>query len=156
MGFFTRSRGAGYYLQQAKDYYDIGFQKLQRGDFHAAISNFNIAIQNNMRYENAYIMRGFAKVGLREVYSAVDDFTMAISINQNSLPAYALRGMILSETTGETVDLRRVLDIVPQTGMDYWARGSAKVALATNEDQYNSGVNDQLKAMEMGFRIRLN
>ncbi len=152
-------RGAGYYQQQAEDYYHRGFRKVQQQNFQAAINDFNIAIQNNMQYENAYIMRGFCKVGLREVYSAVDDFTMAIRINQNSLPALALRGLIVSETEGDRADLISACEINPKNGMDYWALGTAKIALAEvseNGNLFESGMSDQLKAIELGFRIRLN
>jgi len=153
------NRGAGYYIQQAEDYYRRGFRKVQQQNFQAAIQDFNLAIQNNMQYENAYIMRGFCKVALREVNSAVDDFTMAVGINQNSLPALALRGLILSETEGDRADLISACDMYPKSGMDYWALGSAKIALAEvsqNGNLFESGMSDQLKAIDLGFRIRLN
>jgi len=58
------------YSQTAKSYFEIGYEKYNRGDYEGAIQDVNKAIELNPKYADAYWKRASAKLNLGQKKSA--------------------------------------------------------------------------------------
>ncbi len=75
----------------AEAFRNQGEPKNMLGQYHAAIVNYNKAIQLNPRVD-AYYNRGMAKDRLGQLDTAIEDFKAAIQQNPNDVDArFALR-----------------------------------------------------------------
>jgi tetratricopeptide (TPR) repeat protein len=146
----------------AEQYYNSGFRKIQQQNFIGAITDFNSAIGINPSHQKAYIFRCFAKVGLENV-SAIDDCNVLLQLNPNSIPAYCFRGLIKFELLHDELaainDYNIAVRLTPHDALDYWARGTAKIGLGqvqSDSSLAESGIADQMKAFNMGLRLRVD
>ncbi len=73
------------YLQQALAHYD-------KGEFEAALEDFDLAIRLDKGYDEAYNGRGWASYKLGDCEAALEDFDQAIALNPDYADAYAGRG----------------------------------------------------------------
>jgi len=80
--------------QSADDFTRLGALKSGEGDFSAAISAFNKALNIDPSDEEAYVGRGFAFQSTAHPQEAIKDFDQAISIDPNSARAYAYRARV--------------------------------------------------------------
>lgn len=82
--------------KEAKEYYDRGMTRFEKGETDGAISDFTKAIKKRPRYGMAYYYRAMANSRKKEEYDqAIADYTKAIEIDpQRFAVAYAERALI--------------------------------------------------------------
>ena len=81
--------------KEAKEYYDRGMARYEKGEIDGAISDFTKAIKKNPRFGMAYYYRGMANLRKSENDQAIADYTSAIEIDpQRFAVAYAERALI--------------------------------------------------------------
>jgi len=78
-------------FKEAKDYYNRGVARFEKGETDGAISDFTKAIKKRPRYGMAYYYRGMAYFHKDEYDQAIADYTKAIEINPRFAVAYAER-----------------------------------------------------------------
>jgi tetratricopeptide (TPR) repeat protein len=76
--------------KEAKDYYNRGMARFEKGETDGAISDFTKAIKKRPRYGMAYYYRAMAYSLKKEYDQAIADFTRAIETDQQRFAvAYA-------------------------------------------------------------------
>ena len=81
--------------KEAKDYYNRGVTRFEKGETDGAISDFTKAIKKNPRYGMAYYYRAMTYLRKREYDRSISDYTKAIEIDQKRFAvAYAERALI--------------------------------------------------------------
>jgi tetratricopeptide (TPR) repeat protein len=73
--------------------YDTGLNKISKGDYYGAISDFTKVIEQQPRDPKPYYYRGISKYNLKDYAGAIWDFTMAIECNPKYADAFYMRGM---------------------------------------------------------------
>lgn len=76
----------------ADDWFLQAGDKIQKGNYQAAISDFDQAIALNPDYAEAYFNRGNAYAALKQYPQAISDFDRAIALNPDYTYAYNSRG----------------------------------------------------------------
>lgn len=81
--------------KEAKDYYDRGMARFEKGETDGAISDFSKAIKKRPRHGMAYYYRAMAYTREKEYDQAIADYTKAIEIDEQRFAvAYAERALI--------------------------------------------------------------
>ena len=81
--------------KEAKDYYNRGVARIEKGETDGAISDFTKAIKKRPRYGMAYYSRAMAYSRRKEYDQAIADYTRAIEIDpQRFAVAYAERALM--------------------------------------------------------------
>jgi len=81
--------------KEAKEYYDRGVARFEKGETDGAISDFTKAIKKRPRYGMAYYYRAMAYTREKEYDKAIADYTKTIEIDpQRFAVAYAERALI--------------------------------------------------------------
>ena len=81
--------------KEAKDYYDRGMARFEKGETDGAISDFTKAIKKRPRHGMAHYYRALAYLREKEYDKAIADYTSAIEIDpQRFAVAYAERALI--------------------------------------------------------------
>ena len=81
--------------KDAKDYYNRGVARFEKGENDGAISDFSRAIKIRPGYGMAYYYRAMAYHRKKEYEKVIADYTKAIEINQQRFAvAYAERALI--------------------------------------------------------------
>ena len=130
-------------------YYNSGLQKSNRGQYTAAISDFDKAIRIKQDYGKAYLGRGIAKDALGQHLEAIADYDKAISLDvAQDILAYYKRGLAKYKT-GQYIQAISDLDVVIRRKSDfanaYYNRGLAKSILA----QYEEAISDFNEAIQL-------
>jgi tetratricopeptide (TPR) repeat protein len=79
--------------QDQTNLYDSGLEKISKGNYYAAISDFSKVIDQKPSEPKPYYYRGICKYNLKDYANAIWDFTMAIECNQKFADAFYMRGM---------------------------------------------------------------
>ncbi|GAB4371948.1 MAG: peptidase domain-containing ABC transporter [Elainellaceae cyanobacterium] len=99
---------------RAGAYYKQGLDHLNSGNNHAAITNFDIAIENNPRHYKAYYSRGLMRFCLRDNRGALKDFYEALQINPDYAEVYLSQGLIyrrLGQPKAATDSIQKAADL---------------------------------------------
>lgn len=105
-----------------------GNNKVKRGEYAAAISDFDAAILSDPDDAVAYFYRGRTKFLLNRFFAATSDFDTAIRLNPEYSEAYHLRGRTLVELNKFSMAIRDYTDAIrlnPKYVEAYYARGRA-------------------------------
>jgi tetratricopeptide (TPR) repeat protein len=134
----------------ANEHFIAGFNKVFEptniDDTRQAIQEFNIAIELNPKYANAYLMRCFAYQRLQNNQQAMLDCNQAIAINPNFAWAYALQAGVksnMNDFDGAIASYKKAISIKPNFFMAYMAMAgmySSKNNYMTTIDIYNQAV----------------
>jgi tetratricopeptide (TPR) repeat protein len=79
--------------QDNSNLYDSGLDKIAKGNYYGAISDFSKVIEQKPSEPKPYYYRGISKYNLKDYSNAIWDFTMAIECNQKFADAFYMRGM---------------------------------------------------------------
>jgi tetratricopeptide (TPR) repeat protein len=97
----------------AKDYFDLGYQAGEVGDYERAIQNYDKAISIDRNYRQAYENRGWVKYRLEKYLSALEDLNTALDLGVNKW-TYNQRGLTkikLGNLEGAVKDFDKALEI---------------------------------------------
>ena len=78
--------------QTSKEYFKKGKQEAKEGNIEDAIDNYNMAIELDSNYIDAYLKRGIAYCSLKNYTEALIDYNRVIYLNNNYAEAYFRRG----------------------------------------------------------------
>src|SRR4029077_17319315 len=74
--------------QAAEISYNKGIEDFGKGDFNAALLDFNQAITLKPDFEAAFLNRGNTRLKLKDYKGALDDYGQAVKLNANDDKAY--------------------------------------------------------------------
>ncbi|MGL5059760.1 MAG: tetratricopeptide repeat protein [Microcoleus sp.] len=113
---------------QILEYFNNALSKLQRGEYRAALEDFNWLLQVDSKDAAAYCYRGIIKSKLGDKPAAIADLSKALEIELQNTLAYANRGAARSDIgdwRGAIADCDRALQIDPNYLEAYIYRGDA-------------------------------
>jgi tetratricopeptide (TPR) repeat protein len=109
-------------------YYFWGETYRAKGNYDAAIANYNRSIQLISTSASAYLDRGVAYYHKKDYDRAIADYTQALRLDPNYVWAYVIRGGVYNDK-GEydkaIADYNQVLRINPNSALAYYGRGDA-------------------------------
>ena len=120
---------------------NLGIAAVARGNIPEALQAFNIALQMNPSFAQAYNNRGSVYAGKSENDAAITDFSHAIQYQPAYAEAYINRGMAYcaeNRLQEAIADFSHALSIAPQLIMAYNERG---IAFAM-QGQYQTALAD--------------
>ena len=118
-------------------------------DRHGAMKDYNIALEKNPKFADAFFARGNVKMKLQDYYGAIADYTSAIAINENYIEAYFNRGrakQYLQAYEDAINDCSKIIQIHPKNFDAYYMRGLLRI----NFGDVKNGCLDLSKAGELG------
>ena len=136
---FARVRGqeAPYTELTPSEYKNRGFLAYERHDYKDAIADYDIAIEKDPNYAEAYFLRGLARRVLNHWEESIVDFNDAIRLNSNQAAVYYERGAVkylLNQCEEAIVDSDRAIHLNPYFAGAYYVRGVAKCSLERYEE----------------------
>jgi len=135
--------------QTAQDFTLKGNKFFKLGEFNNAISCYNLAINQDPNYAEAFNRRGKAQSRLKEYQNAIADYNKAININPNLAQAYLNRGLIrydLGDKRGAIEDYNNTLKLNPKDAEAYNNRGLAIYELEIDK---KAAINDYNKSLSI-------
>ena len=99
-----------------KYYFDLAYDKGNKGDYYGAISDYTKAINIDPQFGKAYYNRGWSKQKLQDHYGAISDYTKAIEFDPKKDEAYYNRGIAKAELKdyyGAISDYNKSIEIDP-------------------------------------------
>src|SRR5262245_28839780 len=104
-------------LDSAKDYFQRGNERRERGQLKQAIADYDRAIELDPRMASAFRGRAVARQDLGDLAGALTDFDRAIDLDPQSYVAYFGRGTlhrIMGDSEAELADLNQALQLNPR------------------------------------------
>ncbi len=137
----------------AEEWFNLGKNKGQSGDYQRAIADYNQAIQIKPDYASAYNNRGNAKFRLGNYEGAITDYHQAIKIQPDASLPYYNRGLAksnLGDYQGSITDFNQAIKINANWGdiglnTAYYERGNAK----KNLGDYQEAIADYNQAIQI-------
>ncbi len=116
---------------KADDYYLLGSQKYNKGDYRGALADYDRAIALKPNYAAVYRSRASVKLAnLDDPQGALVDFDRAIQLDPKDGVSYTLRGYLksskLKDPQGGLADLDRSIQLDPNDSNTYTIRGGLK------------------------------
>ena len=136
---FARMRGgnAPYTELTPSEYKNRGSLAHERGDYKDAITDYDIAIDKDPNYAEAYYLRGLTRRSLKQPKESIVDFTNSIRLTPNRADAYYERGaahFLLEQYKEAVVDSDSAIRLNPDYTKAYYVRGAAKYRLERYEE----------------------
>ncbi|MBH8566901.1 tetratricopeptide repeat protein [Nostoc sp. CENA67] len=112
----------------SSDFLNLGVDKMQQGNYHQAIENFNQAIQIKEDFAVAYSDRCLAYFHLQDYHQAIADCTQAINFAPKNIEAYLNRGLAYyrqKNFSDAIADDNQAIALQPADFRAYYNRGLA-------------------------------
>ena len=147
---FARLRGgnAPYTELTPSEYKNRGSLAYERGDYKDAITDYDIAIDKDPNYAEAYYLRGLTRRSLKQQKESIVDFTEAIDLDPKRAEAYYERGIaecLLERYEEAVVDSDGAIRLNPDYTKAYYVRGYAKY----NMERYEESIVDFTSAIRL-------
>ncbi|RUR85113.1 tetratricopeptide repeat protein [Chlorogloeopsis fritschii PCC 9212] len=110
-------------------YVKLGDECCEKGQYEAAITHYNEALQLNPNCAETYYKRGLARYQLGDYEGAIPDYTQAIVINPNYVKAYNQSGLAryqLGDYEGAIADYTQAIRINPNNAKVYINRADVR------------------------------
>ncbi len=144
---FSCTKDAAFYVSRGNDC-------VNKGQYDAAISNYDKALEINPRYALAYYNRGITYGNKGRYDEAISDFTKALEINPKNAVTYRERGDVYfnkGEYDSAISDFNKAIDINPRDAVAYAYRGDAY----EKEARYTEAILNYNKAIEIDSKYVL-
>lgn len=152
LGFSSQGTAPPTAELSADDWYLQAQNKLKRGDYQGAISEFNQAINLNPKYQQAFNGRGIAYSKLKDYSQALADYDSAIALESDAAKKVyynrALTYSKLKQYPQAIADYSKVITFNPKNGKAYNNRGTSYKAIR----EYESAIADYSKAIEINSK----
>ena len=138
----------GNHTISAETYFERGNTKASLGQYLAAISDYDNAIQLKPDAVNAYYNRGVAKAKLDQHIAAIDDFDKVMQLKPDLAEVYFNRGLAkinLKQYIAAISDFDKTIQLKPDDAEAYNDRGVAKHKLG----QHSAAISDYNKAIQL-------
>lgn len=135
-----------------EDQMDNAYEKFLRGEYRAAIQDFNKIIALHKTHPEAFFLRGLCFSNLRDEGEAIKDFTKALELNptyKEALVERAYSKTNIDDFDGALSDYAAALKIDPGYAEVYFNRGTLYYEL----DQDDKACIDWKKAYELGIKV---
>lgn len=142
-----RSHHVPYTQLSASDYTERGSQAHQKNEFEAALIDYNMAIELDPDYAQAYFNRALVEIKLEQYEKALADFDKTIDLNPNYPDAYINRGNVrdlLGSFEDALTDYNTAIQLSPDQANAYYHRGSLKAKLGRT-DEANEDLREALQ-----------
>ena len=142
-----RSHHVPYIQLRASDYTERGSRAHQRSEYEAALADYDMAIQLNPNYTQAYFNRGIVTIDMEQYTDALASFDKVIALDPNYPDAYINRGNVknvLGQFEDALADYNRAIQLDPDHATAYYHRGSLKVKL-DRPDEANADLREALQ-----------
>jgi tetratricopeptide (TPR) repeat protein len=129
-------------------YNNIGFVKVDLGDFQEAIDDFTKAIELKPNFAMAYNNRGLAYSAIGDLERAIKEYDKAIELNSNFLLAYLNRGNAYrnkGDLAEAVKDYDKAIELNPNDPNAYNNRGNVYY----NEGNHEIAIKYYNKAIEL-------
>lgn len=133
-----------------KTYYWRGIGRFELGLPEPALADFDIVIQLDSSYYDAYIQKSKIKIQTADYKGAINDCLQALNLKENNPEAYKYLGIAkhkYGKNREALDDLDRAIELNPEMGEAYFYRGLVKQQLQGNEN----ACPDWEKAESLGF-----
>jgi serine/threonine-protein kinase len=147
-GKSSQSAQAPTLQKKTKNFLRHGLDKLNRGDYPAALEDFQQALRLNPDFAEAYICQSIIHYYQGDHQGAIADCNQVLRINPRNVDAYNNRGLnrcALKDYKGAIADFNQVLEIEPNHAKAYLNRGYSCLQLDDNW----SAIEDFDKAMRI-------
>ena len=138
----------GNHSVSAETYFVRGNTKAVLGQYLAAVSDYDKAIQLKPDHAMAYYNRGLAKYHLGQYLAAISDYDKTVQLKPNDAIAYSNRGAAkadLGQHFAAIKDFDKAIQLKPDAANAYNNRGAAKAKLG----QYSAAISDYDKAIQL-------
>jgi tetratricopeptide (TPR) repeat protein len=135
--------------QTIQDHYQSGVSKIENKQYNDAIDELSLALEENPRFEEAYLKRAACYVILEDNWKAVEDLNSALGINPRNSVAYYNRGLAykkLNQLLKSVEDFTMALELDPFNKYAVYNRALVKLRL----DDINNACLDLARAADMG------
>ena len=147
-------------LGQTKELYlSKGNDEMAKKNYNVALYDFNLAIQKDSLYIEAYNERGLAKFNIGDYNGAMKDYKFVIKKDPENASAYygmaSVKDAWLNDKYGAISDYTKAIDIdlkkgdKSQAGWAYFLRASIKKKLGDKQ----GFMSDMKKSAELGNQI---
>ncbi|BAQ64803.1 tetratricopeptide repeat protein [Geminocystis sp. NIES-3709] len=131
-----------------KSHFNHGLAYYNSGEYQKAIDSYNIAIELDPSYTNAYYGRGLAYDNLEEYRKAIDSYNKAIELEPNDADVYFNRGLVyenLKQYQKAINDYNKAIELNPNDVSAYDNRAYAYTQL----QEYEKVNSDYKKAIDL-------
>ena len=97
-----------------KYYFDLAYDKGNKGDYYGAISDYTKAINIDPQFGKAYYNRGWNKARLKDYYGAISDYNKALEIDPNDTELYVNRSIEkeqIGDIAGACLDAKKAVSL---------------------------------------------
>ncbi|WGV25919.1 tetratricopeptide repeat protein [Halotia branconii] len=127
-----------FYINTNKDfhYQSLGDECLKKGQYKAAIANYNQVLKFNFNNTDIYYKRGLAYYNLGDYEKAIADYSQAIKLNLKDAKSYNKRGLAryqLGNYQEAIEDYTQAIAINPHGAIAYKNRAEARSFLGDNQ-----------------------
>ncbi|MBD2740892.1 TonB family protein [Coleofasciculus sp. FACHB-1120] len=125
-----------------------GLDKLDAGDYKAAVDLLSKVLEVNPNDTEAYYNRAVALVELEDYKKAIADYSKVLQLDPQDDEAYLNRGLArteLEDDAGAIADYSEVIKLKPDQAEAYYQRGIAYAQL----EEDNKAIEDLQKASEL-------
>lgn len=122
--------------QEDIDYANLGDECFEKGQYEAAITNYNRALQININDTYIYYKRGLTYYQIGNYEAAIADYSQAIRLNLKDAKAYNQRGLAryqLGNYQEAIADYTQAIKINPNTAVAYKNRAEARSHIGDNQ-----------------------
>ncbi|NDJ23129.1 tetratricopeptide repeat protein [Nostoc sp. B(2019)] len=130
----------------AGNFFELGVDKMRRGDYPEAIKNFSQAIELQKGFAVAYGDRCLAYLQLQDYHQAIADCTQAINFAPNNFEAYLNRGLAHYRQRNYLAAIADYNQAIALKADDFRAYYNRGVALA-GEGNYSEAIVDYNRAL---------
>ncbi len=120
---------------KAKNFLKRGVDKLNRGDYPAALEDFKQALRLNPNFTEAYVCQSIIRYYQGDHLGAIEDCNQVLRISPRNANVYNNRGLnrvALGDYQGAIADFDQALEIEPDHAKAYLNRGYSRLQLQDN------------------------
>ncbi|MFN6569156.1 tetratricopeptide repeat protein [Dendronalium sp. ChiSLP03b] len=134
--------------QEDINYANLGDECFEKGQYEAAIANYNQALEVNANDTYVYYKRGLTYYQLGNYEAAIADYSQAIQLNLKDAKSYNKRGMAryqLGNYEEAIADYTQAISINPNVAVAYKNRAEARSHVGDNQ----GAIEDYTQAIQI-------